>query len=338
MNRFTRWTAVVALRDDLRNRLFGHRSWERLERCADVRISPAGGDLTDPGAARMLREADVLVSGWGTTTGGRALRELAPRLGALVHTAGSVRTLVDDADLAAGVAVSSQADNNARPVAEYALAMILLGGKAHFAAQHTYRRRRAAPDESELPAGRGTYGLRVGIVGASRTGRRVCELLRPFDMEVLLHDPYADEAEAARLGARSASLDELMASCSVVSLHAPLLDTTRGMITADRLRLLPDGATFVNTARGALVDQDALVAELASGRIHAVLDVTEPEVPEPSSPLWTLPNAVLTPHTAGSAGNELRRLGDGAVREVERLTRGEPLAHPVGQEQFSRTA
>ncbi|GAA2067029.1 hydroxyacid dehydrogenase [Streptomyces albiaxialis] len=292
----------------------------------------------------MLREADVLVSGWGTSTRGRGLRALAPRLGALVHTAGSVRTLVDDAVLASGVAVSSQADNNALPVAEYALAMILLSGKAVFAAQHAYRTARtasaasAAPEASGLPAARGTYGLRVGIIGASRTGRRVCELLRPFDVEVLLHDPYTSAPEAARLGARPVALDELMASCRVVSLHAPLLDATRGMITAALLRLLPDGATFVNTARGALVDQDALVAELATGRIHAVLDVTDPEVPEPGSPLWTLPNLVLTPHTAGSAGNEVRRLGDSAVREIERLAHGEPLAHPVTREYLARTA
>ncbi|MFF4083808.1 hydroxyacid dehydrogenase [Streptomyces sp. NPDC001777] len=338
MNRFTSRGIVVALPDETRNRLFSKESWHRLEQCGDVRVSPAGGALADPRAARVLAAADILVTGWGTTTQGHGLRELAPRLGALVHTAGSVRTLVDEADLARGVAVSSQADHNARPVAEYTLAMILLGGKAVFAAQHDYRTHRAVREGSEPPGGRGLYGLRVGIVGASRVGRRVLDLLGPFDVEVLLHDPYTTPAEAARLGARSASLEELMTRCQIVSLHAPLLDATRGMITAGHLRLLPDGATFINTARGALVDQDALVAELATGRIHAVLDVTEPEVPEPASPLWTLPNVVLTPHVAGSAGNEVRRLGDGAVREVERLAHGRPLAHSIGREEFSRTA
>ncbi|MFF8504383.1 hydroxyacid dehydrogenase [Streptomyces anulatus] len=286
----------------------------------------------------MLADADVLVTGWGTTTQGCRLRELAPCLRTLVHTAGSVRTLVDEADLDRGLAVSSQAEGNARPVAEYTLAMILLSGKAVFAARHAYRAHRSAPDEAEPPPARGLYGTRVGIIGASRIGRRVIELLSPFDVEVLLYDPYTSEEEAARLGARSTSLDDLLARCQVVSLHAPLLDATRGMITAGHLRLLPDGATFINTARGALVDQDALVAELSTGRIHAVLDVTEPEVPEHTSPLWTLPNVVLTPHIAGSAGNEVRRLGDGAVREVERLAQGRPLAHAIEREQFSRTA
>lgn len=338
MKRFTHPTVVVALPDDTRNRLFSDQSWERLNQCGDIRVSPGGGALADPRATRMIADADILVTGWGTTRQGRSLHELAPRLGALVHTAGSVRSLVDESVFARSVAVSSQAENNARPVAEYTLAMILLSGKAVFAVQHDYRTHRAVQDESELLGGRGLYGLRVGIIGASRIGRRVIELLRPFDVDVLLHDPYTSPAEAARLGARYASLDDLMASCQVVSLHAPLLDATRGMITARQLGLLPDGATFINTARGALVDGEALVEELATGRIHAVLDVTDPETPERSSLLWTLPNVVLTPHTAGSAGNEVRRLGDGAVHEVERLTHGQPLAHSISREQFSRSA
>ncbi|MEV7111538.1 hydroxyacid dehydrogenase [Streptomyces anulatus] len=338
MNRFTRRNIVVALPDDTRNHLFSEQSWKRLEQCGHVLVSPAGGALAHPAATRTLADADILVTGWGTTAHGRRLRELAPRLGTLVHTAGSVRTLVDDTDFARGLTVSSQAENNARPVAEYTLAMILLSGKSVFAAQHAYRTHRGVPTGPELPAGRGLYGMRVGVVGASRIGRRVLELLRPFDVEVLLHDPYTSTEEAARLGARSTSLDDLLTHCQVVSLHAPLLDATRGMITARHLRLLPDGATFINTARGALVDQDALITELATGRIHAVLDVTEPELPEHASSLWTLPNVVLTPHTAGSAGNEVRRLGDGAVREVERLAQGRPLAHSISREQFSRTA
>ncbi|MFH8530104.1 hydroxyacid dehydrogenase [Streptomyces tendae] len=338
MNRFTNRRVTVALPDSTLNDLFSKESWERLERCGDVRISPSGGTLTDPRAADVLADTDVLVTGWGTTTHGRRLRRLAPRLAALVHTAGSVRTLVDDADLADGLVVSSQADGNARPVAEYTLAMILLSGKAVFPVQHAYRTHRAPREASELLRGRGLYGLRVGIIGASRVGRQVLGLLSPFDVEILLHDPLTSAAEAERLGARSVSLDELMMLCPVVSLHAPLLDTTRGMITARHLGLLPDGATFINTARGALVDQHALVAELATGRIQAVLDVTEPEVPEATSPLWDLPNVVLTPHCAGSVGNEVRRLGDGAVREVERLAHGLPLAHAIGRDRFSRTA
>lgn len=329
---------VIALPHEVCARLLTPQARARLETCGDVVVCPAEGDLTDPRASAALAGADVLLSGWGTTTRGRPLLGLAPELGALIHSAGTVRPLVDESVFVRGVAISSQADNNARPVAEYTLAMILLAGKGVFESQRVYRDRRAAVDQHALLAYRGNHGLRVGVIGASRIGRRVLGLLAPFDVEPLLHDPYADEREAASLGARLVSLDELMASCAVVSLHAPLLAATRGMITARHLALLPDGATFINTARGALVDQDALVGELAAYRIDAVLDVTDPEVVDAASPLWQLPNVVLTPHVAGSAGNEISRLGEGAVAEVERFVNGRPLAHPVGRDQFDAMA
>ena len=164
--------------------------------------------------------------------------------------------------------------------------------------------------------GFGTYGTQVGIIGASAIGRRVIELLAPFDLTVALSDPTVGVDEAASLGVTLMSLDDLMRTSRVVSLHAPLLDSTVGMIGAAELAALPDGATFINTARGALVDESALVRELRSGRIDAVLDVTWPEPPVADSPLWTLPNVVLTPHVAGSAGSELVRMASSAVREV----------------------
>ena len=137
---------------------------------------------------------------------------------------------------------------------------------------------------------------------------------------MLVSDPYVEGG---------VELDALLAASDVVSLHAPSLPSTRHMLDARRLALLRDGATLINTARGALIDQDALVAELVSGRIDAVIDVTEPEVLPPDSPLYDLPNVVLTPHIAGALGVEVRRLGDSALDELERYARGEPFAHPV---------
>ena len=110
------------------------------------------------------------------------------------------------------------------------------------------------------------------------------------------------------------------------------------MIGGEELAALADGATFIKTARGALVDEARLVRELQSGRIDAVLDVTWPEPLVADSPLWTLPNVVLTPHVAGSAGNELARMGSSAVREVARVLRDEPLHHAVHAEAYERLA
>jgi phosphoglycerate dehydrogenase-like enzyme len=176
------------------------------------------------------------------------------------------------------------------------------------------------------------------VVGASRIGRRVIELLAPFDLDLLVSDPYLDAAAARRLGARLVGLDELFARSDVVSLHAPAVPATRGMIGAALLAAMRTGATLINTARGSLVDQDALVEQLRTGRIKAVLDVTEPEVTPADSPLWELPNVILTPHAAGALGNELHRLGAVAVDEVARLVAGEPLRHPVDPATLAITA
>ncbi|HEY3003157.1 MAG TPA: NAD(P)-dependent oxidoreductase, partial [Kribbellaceae bacterium] len=178
-----------------------------------------------------------------------------------------------------------------------------------------------------------------GIVGASRIGRRVLELLRPFDLELVVADPYIDAAEAASLGAGLVALDELVATSDVVSLHAPDLPETRHLIDARRLAMMREGATLINTtARGALVDTAALTAAVLAGRVYAVLDVTSPEVLPADTPLYDHDNVLLTPHIAGSLGTELARMGALAVDEITRLAHGEPLRHPVLQEHLTRTA
>ena len=121
-------------------------------------------------------------------------------------------------------------------------------------------------------------------------------------------------------------------------MHAPDIPQTKGLLDRRRLALIPDGGMLINTARGALVDHDALIAELETGRLSAVLDVTDPEPPPADSPLFQLPNVFLTPHVAGSMGNELERLGRSAVDELERLTIGRPLVHQVHQTDLDRVA
>nr|WP_328818278.1 NAD(P)-dependent oxidoreductase [Nonomuraea cypriaca] len=133
-------------------------------------------------------------------------------------------------------------------------------------------------------------------------------------------------------------LDELCRRAELVTVHAPELPETRGLLGERRLALLRDGAVVVNTARGALIDTDALVRHCATGRIGAVLDVTDPEPLPPGHPLLRLPNVLVTPHISGARGRELRRLGEFAVAEVERLSRGRPLRGPVHPADLHRIA
>src|SRR5699024_6911711 len=133
-------------------------------------------------------------------------------------------------------------------------------------------------------------------------------------------------------------LTSLAARSRILSVHAPDTPSTRGLISAEVLQSLPNGSTFINTARGALVDQQALVAELETGRLRAILDVTEPEVLPPGHPLYFLPNVLLTPHMAGSMGTELRRLGASALREALRVQQGEDILHPIPAQEVSAWA
>ncbi len=313
------------MRADLPPRLFSAAAMERLQRVASVDPRVVLGDFR--GAS--LERVEVILSGWGCPRIDESVLDRAPHLRAIVHAAGSIKGHVDAACWERGIRVSSAAAANAEPVAEYTLARILLANKAADRMGRAYRERRGPLDLHHEFPDVGNFGKTVGIVGASRIGRRVIELLQPFALRVLVSDPYLDD---------SVELDDLLRASDVVSLHAPSLPSTRHLLDARRLALLRDGATLINTARGALVDQDALTAELVSGRIDAVIDVTEPEVLPPDSPLYALPNVVLTPHIAGALGVELQRLGDAAVAEIVRYAAGRPFAHPVTAADLDRVA
>ncbi|MFF3561632.1 hydroxyacid dehydrogenase [Streptomyces sp. NPDC002574] len=321
-----------------RDAVFDTRALERLARVARLEPGLLVEDFAAPGAREVLADAEVLLTGWGCPPLDEAALARMPRLRLVAHAAGTVKHHVTEAVWRRGVLVSTAAAANALPVAEYTVAAVLLSNKRVLDAARAFRAARGDFGAFEALAGAGNYRRTVGIVGASRIGRRVLELLRPYDLRLLLHDPYLDPAGAAALGVECVGLDQLCRDSDVVSIHAPELPGNRHLFDAARLALLRDGATLVNTARGSLVDTAALTSELVAGRLHAVLDVTDPEPLPADSPLWDLPNVLLTPHVAGSLGTELARLADTAIDEIERYARGVPLAHAVRAEDLDRSA
>ncbi|GAA1356685.1 hydroxyacid dehydrogenase [Streptomyces beijiangensis] len=331
---------LIAMGPGIAERLLEPRHRTRLAALARTDPALVAHDLADPAprVAAALAEAEVLFTCWGATPLTPEILAAAPRLKAVVHAAGSVKHHITDACWERGLSVSSAAAANALPVAEYTLATILLANKRVLQSAHRYRSVRGDHDWRDELDGAGNYLRTVGIVGASRIGRRVIELLRPFDLRIVLYDPYVTAAEAARLGVEAASLDELCARSDIVSVHAPQLPATHHMIGARQLALMRSGATLINTARGSLIDESALLPELVSGRLHAVLDVTDPELPPADSPLYRLPNVLLTPHVAGSLGNELHRMTDQALDELERYASGQPFADPVHPSALSHSA
>lgn len=326
----TRPKTLVAMSADVAERLIHGQVRSRLALVADVDADLVVQDF----AGVDLSEVEVLYTSWGCPRITAEVLATAPRLRAVVHAAGSVKHHVTDAVWQRGIAVSSAAAANAEPVAEFTLAAILFANKRVIDIARHYRGSRSQDDWDARFPGFGNYRKTVGVIGASRIGRRVIELLRPFDLEVVVSDPYLTED----LGVAHVGLDELVSRSDVVSVHAPDLPETRHMIDKARLARMRDGATLINTARAALVDQDALTAELVSGRLFAVLDHTEPEFLPASSPLYGLDNVLVTPHIAGSLGGELARMADLALDELARYARGLPFEHAVEPASLSRSA
>jgi phosphoglycerate dehydrogenase-like enzyme len=295
---------------------------DRLRALAELGDPVWAHDLDDPRVSRRLGEVDVLITSWGCPQLTQQRLARAPRLRAVFHCAGTVREIVSDEVWRRGILVTNAADDNAIPVAEFTFAAVVFAGKkAPFLAQDA-RIHRA---DWSYVGRRGELSNRdrvVGVVGFSRIGRRVIERLRTLDVDVLVSDPYATPEDVAMSGGRLVEMDELLRTSDILTLHVPALPETRGLIGAAELALLRDGATVINTARGAVLDTAALERECSSGRLDAILDVTDPDPLPADSVLYDLPNVMITPHIAGSLGAETRRMSESALDELERFLGG----------------
>jgi phosphoglycerate dehydrogenase-like enzyme len=334
------WRAImvnglIVLRAEACQRIYGDEGVADIGRRVHLLAAP----LTAEDVAErpdLLAEAEVIFSGWGAPVLDEVFLAAAPRLRAVFYGAGSIRKMMTEAAWDRRLTVTSAYAMNAIPVAEFTLAAILMSLKQvwHYVRQgqveRKYPRRRPMA---------GAYGTKVGLVSLGMIGRLVCERLRPFDLEVLAYDPYVTSEQAAGMDVKLVSLTELFQSCEVVSLHTPWLPETEGLITGELLGSMPTGATFLNTARGAVVREQELI-EVMRGRpdLTAVLDVTHPEPPVTGSPLYELPNVVLTPHVAGSMDRECRRMGRLMIEEFDRWSQGEPLLWGLEREQAARMA
>lgn len=330
---------AFAMAADKTRHVFDAEAMTRLARTCDIVREAPLEELSSAEARAVLGQIDILVTGWGCPMVTAEVVKAAPNLKLIAHAAGTVKFTVAHAVYDAGIRVTHAADANAVPVAEFTLAAIIFANKRVFELRDRYRAdpgRRSSYELMDEPIG--NYHRTIGLVGASRIGRKVAKLLSGFDFTVLVCDPFVRPGDPVLAGAELVDLESLMARSDVVSIHAPALPSTRSMIGASQLRLMKDGAAFVNTARGALVDETALIAELQSGRIHAVIDVTDPEIPLAGSPLYSLPNVFLTPHVAGAVGTERLRLGQMAIEEIERFVAGVPMEFEIEPALLERLA
>ena len=305
----------------------------RLER--DFGLDPQPRSAADLRAAAPGAFADVelLFSTWGMPAlPEEEIRRLFPRLRALFYAAGSVQAFARPF-LAAGVRVFGAWRANAIPVAQFVVSLALLANKGFFPAVRLASGRGADPAAAARAAAAhpgNAPGVAVGLIGLGAVGSLVAEALRGHGLDVLACDPLLDEARAASLGVRRATLEDLFALSQVVSNHLPDHPATRGTLGAALFRRMRPNATFLNTGRGAQVVEADLAAVLSERPdLTAILDVTHPEPPAPDHPFRALPNCLLTPHIAGSAGLEPRRMAEWMAEEAARLLRGDPPRHEI---------
>ncbi len=311
-----------------RRRVLSVEAEASLRQIAEVR-EPAGESLDAAEVASLIEGASVALTGWGTPSLVDLLRDGDQTVGLIAHTAGTIRHLVPEERLGDGLRVSHAAGVIAGSVAELVVgqAITLLRQVRQF--DEGLRRGEGWHDLLGRYPGHLLGSQTVGVVGSGYVGQRVIQLLLAFGCRVVVADPYLTDERAAELGVERVELDELFRQSQVVTLHAPVLPSTIGMVGAAQLALLRDGAVFMNIARAAIVDDDALVAELRTGRFRAVLDVF-PEEPIPSdSPYLTMDNVVVTPHIGGRTEETNLLQGQAMVEEIGRYLQGQPLQYEV---------
>lgn len=292
------------------------------------------GDPDALGEHPKWTEVEFLVSGWGAPALTSPLLARLPALVAVFHTGGTVKSIATEAMWTRGIRVTSAAQANARPVAEYTVAQIVLALKRVWPRALAWRQERLYLTHDSLAPG--ALNSTIGLLALSRTGRLVRELLRSYDLRVLVYDPTVTAEEAVTLGVELAPLDRIFAEAHVVSCHLPLLPITTGLLRTRHFAAMRPGATFINTARAGVLHESELLGVLkARTDLWAILDVTEPEPPHPKALLLNLPNVILTPHLAGSQGEESRRLGRTIIAEIQRHLRGESLRCEVKREHLA---
>lgn len=283
-----------------------------------------------------LSTTELIFSTWFMPQMDEEFLAAVPALEAVFYAAGTVKNFYTPAAADRGVIICAAAGGNAIPVAEYCLAITLLSLKNfwHYPGQRPETKFTKVEGEP-----RGVFGATIGLVSFGAVARHFAGLLARHGVKVLAYDPHLPPEVAAQHGVTLVPLEELFRVSDVVSVHAPWLPETESMINEALLRSMKPGATFINTSRGAIVDERGLCEALgARPDLTAFLDVTHPEPPLPDSPLRTLPNVVLTPHIAGSMGGEVSRLGAWMLEEAELYLGGRPLRHRIDFDQLALMA
>jgi phosphoglycerate dehydrogenase-like enzyme len=287
---------------------------------------------------KCLSTAQALLTTWDSPPLGDDLSLLAPQLRMIAHCGGEVKSRFSRS-LFKRLTITNAPDPMARATAELGAALLLYGARnVDFYRSELRKRSNKIYDEVHLHGGsESLIGQTVAMIGFGRVGHALVDLLRGFDIQWLVHDPYAPRSLSRQYRVRFLGLQQLLPQAHVLVLAAALTEQTRGLLGRQNLSYLPDGACVINIARGGLIDLDALRTEVQRGRLRCALDVTDPQEPLPAGdPLRTMPGAIVTPHIAGSG----RRVREGIARvvldDLERFFSGKRVENRVTTSMLDR--
>lgn len=317
------------------DRVFSDKTKKELEVLFDLRTLYSKEELL---SLPDKNEISFIFSTWGMPAFTIEEVKCLSSLECVFYAAGSVQHFAREF-IAAGVKVFSAWAANAVPVAEYTVAQIILANKGFFGSSVIEKKCDREGAKKHFFTFRGNYGQKVGIIGAGMIGKLVINMLKAYKLEVLVFDPFLPDEKANELGVRKASLDEVFSECVVVSNHLANNPQTVGMLNYSLFSKMPKNGVFINTGRGAqVVEEDLCRALQEEPNRFAVLDVTYPEPSPAGHPFYSLENVILTPHIAGSAGDETHRMAEYMLDEYKLYAHGNTSRYEVTEKMLETMA
>ncbi|NQX58651.1 hydroxyacid dehydrogenase [Paenibacillus qinlingensis] len=328
---------LLAIQDSYLKELFFHDSViKKLHAFSDVTwYESTEEEWSSDGLARLIGEYDACLTSWGTPFFTREVLANASKLKFIGHVAGSPTSVVDERAFHQDITVATANTVLAKSTAEAAFALMMAG--AWDLHGYSTRLKRGQWGNNSRDTVMGVSNQVIGLIGLGEISKNVIRMLSGFPVRIKLASRYCTEEQARALGVELCSLEEVLQTSQIISLHSTLTPSTVGFIGKREFALIQDGALFVNTARAKIVDENAMMDELQSGRIFAALDVYHEEPVAANHPLHSLENVLCVPHIGGFASTFKRSMGEFVVDNLQHFTRGEKeLPGVISLEEYGR--
>jgi phosphoglycerate dehydrogenase-like enzyme len=313
-------TLITVSKPELKKVLFSEDSIRLLQSFSDVDWVEENVKLTSEELAGMIGGYDACITSWGTPRFTRDVLEKANKLTFIGHAAGTVVPLLDEYVFELPIQVVSANAPLAKTTAEGVIAMMLTGSWKLWEYNNNLKRGYFSTNYETVM---GLSGQTVGIIGFGEVAREVIRLIKPFEPRILVYDKYVDPQVIESFGAEPSGLEELLRASGIVSLHCALTPETAGLVGREQLSMMRDGSLLLNTARGPVVDEEALLAELRSERIYAVLDVYNQEPLPMNHELLQLSHAFCLPHVGAYQRYWKSRFGLYVIEQLNKIVAGE---------------